>query len=682
MSRSRTLCIAVAALLLGALPGALPAIAQSGGNPSFPLPLGPTNAGKEFWFSFPTNWDASSVTTKYIRLYITSNVTTTVTIEAGGATQTVTTVPFDVVTADLTPENAQVIVRNDQGPVPPDQVYTKRAIHIVADDPIVVYGLNRTSYTTDGMLILPTNALGQEYVIASAADIADGVTQKLPSQYVVVAPHDSTTVTITNPMASPNHGADTAFTIVMGKGDVFSSMSVGVLGDLSGALISADRPIAVMAGQNCTYLPNRNYCCCDHIEEMLLPVESWGKVYHSVPYAGRTKGDLYRIFAGEDNAQIYINGVKIGTLAKKGGAMGIGWLEYLPQTRGRVDISSDKPISVAQYNNSGQYDNTQSDPFSIMLTPADQYMTEIVFATPSQDYPKNYINLVSDSAGYGSLEIAAGASGAWESVASKYGQPDGAFATTFNGKTMVGSAIEIPPGTYRLRGASPFAAYIYGSSAYDSYGYPLAAQLANHSVNDSVAPGLLPRDPDSTGSAGGTITELPPDPSRRSNISTIDLDPSVSANYTLRVDPFIPGITSSIGYHLSVKDRTKDALAVVVAVDMAGNRTQDTVSYTARPSTSEVRSDAAFPAGYDLSSHLSGAAERLEIAYTVPTRGAVTMELFDAKGARIASILEGRVVDQGTHDVSLGTGLLPSGLYLLRLSANGVSLGSRVVIAR
>jgi hypothetical protein len=283
------------------------------------LPFGPTNIGREFWVSFPANWEYAAAK-KYVRLYMTSSVRTRVAVYVGPKLlDSGYTVPNDLRTVDIDQLLAQVFVRDDATPTPPDSVYVNRAIHIVADDPIVVYGINRTTATSDGMMLLPAAALGHEYVVASARDVADGTIQRLPSQYMVIAPFDSTTVTLVNPMDSPNHKAGESFTVTMNRGDVFSSMSVGFHGDLSGALIRADKPVAVTAGENCTYLPDERYPSCDHICEMLFPVSAWGRYFKSVPYQGRTKGDLYRIFAGADGADIFINGVKYGTLAKKGG---------------------------------------------------------------------------------------------------------------------------------------------------------------------------------------------------------------------------------------------------------------------------------------------------------------------------------------------------------------------------
>lgn len=570
-----------AILLVTACSGLAQAQTEASTKPSFPVPFGPSNAGREFWLSFPTNWNVPQADKNYIRLYITAGTRTAVNISVGPTqVPTVYTKPYDVITVTLSSNGAQVIVRDDQAPVPIDQVYKNAAVHIQADAPIVVYGMNRTSFTTDGLLALPTNALGREYIVASAADIADGTLQKLPSQYLVIAPYDNTTVSIIHPMDSPNHPANQIFSISLNKGDVFSAMSTGPLGDLSGAWIRASQPIAVTAGQNCTYLPDANYCCCDHLEEMLLPVSSWGKFYQSVPYALRIKGDMFRIFAGEEDTHVYINGNLYGTISGKGGPNGQGWFEYLPPDRGLIEFSADKPISVAQYNNSAAYDNTQNtDPFYCMLTPVEQYQTQLVFTTPSQDYPTNNINLVCDSAGYYQMEIAPGGTNNWEKLSTKFGPINKTFKTKINGRTYAGITLSIAAGTYRMRGTTPFAGYIYGSSQYDSYGYPLSVAVGDLSVKDSIPPTITLK-VDCSGNVTGSTTDYPDPDNERSNLSSIELDEG-SDNYLLLPTTFDPGVSRSAFVKLQVVDKTKDAVAYLVISDMAGNVSRDTIRYSA-----------------------------------------------------------------------------------------------------
>lgn len=569
-------------LMLGA-----DALAQGSGKyKNFPVPFGPTNAGREFWLAFPANWDSPSAAQYYIRLYITSGVRTQVRVWAGaGIKKVFYTKPYDIVTVDLTPIEAQMFTRNDVAPVPDDKIYKGRAVHIEAEAPIVVYGMNRTSFTSDGLLALPVNALGRQYIVASYAAVIGGI-QELPSQYMITAPYNNTTVTIDHPATgeTPNHMAGERITINLDSGDVWSAMTMGYGGDMSGAVINASKPVAVTSGQACTYIPNQiNFCCCDHLTEMMLPVESWGKFYEGVPFQTRLKGDFWRIFAGDDNATIYINGNKYATLGRAGGEEGTGWLEYRALGKELVEIHSDKRIYVSQLNPSQAYDGVPSDPFFLVLTPQEQFQTALTFCTPSADFPLNFVNLIADSATWRQIEIANGGTNAWEPLW-KYagvGVPR-MFPTKIKGRTYLGVIIELRPGVYRMRSPMPFAGYIYGFSAYDSYGYPLSVAVGDLSTGDTIAP-VITLKQTCDGTVTGSTYDLPDDAKVRTNLATVELDPENSYNYDLIVDRFEAGVSPSTRFALRVTDPTKAARAIIVISDKAGNASYDSVFY--RPFT-------------------------------------------------------------------------------------------------
>jgi len=546
----------------------------------FPVSFGPSSVGRDFWFSFPANWDEPTAAQYYIRLYITSAVATQVRVWAGTTLrQTITTHPYDMVTVDLSPTEAQIFTRGDIDPVPNDQIYKKKAIHVEADDAIVVYGINRTSYTSDGMLLIPTNGLGREYIVASYAAVI-GVTQELPSQFMITAPYNNTEVTVKQPMRSPNHPEGSTVSFTLDSGDVYSAMSIGYNGDMSGAEISASKPVAVTAGQNCAYIPNQlEFCCCDHLEEQMLPVSSWGTVYHGVSFATRKNGDIWRIYASQPDTKIKLNGLPYATLSGVGGQRGDGWIEYRAMGRELNEWTADKPIYVAQYNASQYYDNVVSDPFYLVMTPLEQYRTALVFSTPSNDFPRNFINLVADSTGYADIEIAPGGTNNWQPLSSYPGTGTASvFPTQIGGRTYLGVTIDIQPGVYQMRGTQPFAGYLYGFSDYDSYGYPLSVALADIEIPDTSGM-TLEKDQDCFGGVTVTATD-PGDEAMRSNLSTIDMDPKASYNYALDVERFEAGATRTLDYTMHVLDKNKPARAIVYLSDGAGNMTVDTVTYT------------------------------------------------------------------------------------------------------
>jgi len=645
------------------------------------IPFGPTSAGKEFYLSMPTNYEDPLATQHYIRLYITSAIQTRVEIQVEGLTKkTLTTVPYDVVTFDLTKSEAQAISRGNSDPVPDDTLLSNKAVHILADDPITVYVMNRASFTSDGMLALPVNGLGQEYIIASATDAISGFQDYLmPSQYVIVAPYDSTEVTIINAMNTPSHKAGDTVTITMAQGDVYSAMSGVHEGDLSGSYIRANRPVAVVAGENCTFLPDSRYYACDHLVEMMLPVNAWGKRYHSMPYATRLKGDLYRIFAGEDSAKVYINGVLLATLSKKGGPRGVGWIEFLPPSRGPMEFTSDKPIYVAQYNNSQDYDGVQTDPFYCVLTPVEQYQKEFVFTTPSNDFPKNYINLVCDSLAFREIEIAPGGTEQFKKLWQVYGEDVKAFKSQIDGLSYVGKTFTIDPGAYRIRGPRPFAAYIYGYSPYDSYGYPLSASVADKSVGDTIPPIINAEGGPSAGTLVmtiegniGTGTTTP--------LSTIDIDPAESFNCALEVDDFRPGVSWTVPARLSISDAESEARGVVVVCDMAGNCRRDTFEFSSVSGVPNDAESAVAVAPVVAPNPLSG--EQGTVRYSLRREANVSLGLYDAAGHRVRTLIEERRIVPGAHEEIIATSGLSAGVYYCRMIVDGREYNLPITVVR
>ncbi len=548
------------------------------------LPLGPSNVGRDFWVAFPANSNFPGEEQYYLRLYITSSVKTQVRLWTGASRfRSVVTRPNDVVTIDLNPLEGQIVTRADYDPVPDDQIYKKRGVHIEADAPIAIYGMNRTSYTSDGMLLLPTNALGRSYIVASYA-AATGGTQEMPSQFIVIAPYNNTQVTIKQPMRTPNHPEGAAVSFTLDSGDVYSAMSVGYGGDMSGAEIIASKPVAVTAGQSCAYIPNQlEFCCCNHLEEMMLPVEAWGMSYHGVPVAKRLKGDIWRVFASQPDTKIMLNGSPFATLSMVGGQRGDGWFEYRANGQELIEWTANKPIYVAQYNASQYYDNVASDPFYMMLTPLEQYQLSGTFTTPGGDFSWNYLNLVVDSAGYYDIEIAPQGSSSWQKISTYPGAGvPRSFASTIGGRRFIGVTITINPGSFRIRGTKPFAGYLYGFGDFDAYGYPLSMAVVNLRNNDTDAPTL-----NRIRNAGGTVnviaTDQPADPAIRTNIATIEMDPDSSSNYNIAVDYFEAGIARKVGYTLTVRDKSRPARAIVYVSDGAGNMTTDLAEY--RPSS-------------------------------------------------------------------------------------------------
>ncbi|MGQ9820004.1 MAG: IgGFc-binding protein, partial [Candidatus Kapaibacteriales bacterium] len=369
-----------------------------------PKLLGANNVGKEFWFSIPPCLeDESYGFPNFIRIYITSPYRTKVIVEtfAGYNAPPKMTIPNDVIEFTLTPVEGQPYTRSYHQREFEDQLVVGKGIHVLADDPIVVYVVVRYRYTSDGFLAIPVSSLGKEYIIAGYG--VDPMFQSfgvyIPGYCSIVGVFDQTTVRFTlggNAITQTAGGLRPGQTVqfVLNKGDVYLVSTLGPGSDLTGSRIVANKPVAVVTGNQCTNIPNGNQWC-DYTVEMDLPTFTWGKDYH-IPNTSklpkRRYSPLLRIFAKEKNTTLYRDGQEFAFLKSTTGTEGNGWLEtrmnpaMVPQQHYPVVISGDKPIGVTLYNPGVQEDGyppPNSDPFTMAMTPLQQYQKEITFCTPA-----------------------------------------------------------------------------------------------------------------------------------------------------------------------------------------------------------------------------------------------------------------------------------------------------------
>lgn len=396
--------------------------------------------GKEFWLGFTKNYSG----TPELSLFISGPTATSGTVEipALGFSQAFDVTPGAVTTVTLPDASVQ-----SYGEV------QNKGIHIVADDEITVYGLNRIQFTTDAYLALPLDVLGTEYR-------ALGYTQSAgPSQYLVVATQDGTTVT------APAVGDCPAVDVMLDAGSVYQ---VGCT-DVSGTLITASAPIAVFAGNECTNIPpGASYC--DHVVEQMPPVSSWGRQFVTEPLATR-QGDTFRILAHEDGTDVSINGTSVATLAA-------GQFHETILNEASV-IETSGPVLVAQYSNSTTYDGVTSDPFEMLVPPYEQFLANYTVTTPASGFSLNFINVVVPDAAVGQLML------------------DGAVvpASQFSpigGSGFSGAQLAVDLGAHTLDASVPFGVFVYGFDRDDSYGYPGGLSLSPIAVVSDLK--LTPND--------------------------------------------------------------------------------------------------------------------------------------------------------------------------------------------
>ena len=574
-----------------------------------PYLMGSNNAGTLFYLAFHPCWETNS-NGNALRIYISSAVATTVTLEIKGLGifRQKMTIPNDVIDFMLTPSEGQPYTKTDRFAPLPEAVWEGRAVKITSEDPIIVYGVTRFYATSDGYLALPASSLSLNYQVSSYADPTNNTFQWLPSYTSIIGVYDNTRVTFRmggceSCFALKEDGEYLRFnqTIrrTLNEGDVWLIPGIGPFNDLTGSTVKANKPISVISGNFCAYIPS-HIAACDFIIEQEMPENMWGTKYHVTPMHTRKNYGIIKLFAKKPFTDISSDGNPVYHIATPGGIFGTGYIETRSGVMGPgdvepkpVEISSNQPINVVQFNPGSQDDGIENDPFQLVLTPTQQYQTEIVFCTPGlrgqYGFKNNFLNIVYKATSDGGIpadmmwaEVVDGKFN-WIPMSSYSGNPGQRFVTTEpDGRHYRSKFIKLPyDGVYRLKANDPLAAYAYGSDYYDSYGFPTSVATADLETPDSLAP-YVEFARDCSGDVTGVVIDEPRiDPPNRSNLGLVYMATEDSYNYKFEVEPFIAGTDARTNWTLTVKNSALNAQAHLVFMDRVGNRTDTTILHYA-----------------------------------------------------------------------------------------------------
>ncbi|MFN8359718.1 MAG: IgGFc-binding protein [Candidatus Kapaibacterium sp.] len=667
----------------------------------------PGNAGTDFYFSFPPSAPSDSGL-KFCKIYVVSSREQTVHVEIKGKQWEMTKViPQNQVTEFyIAPDVAEPFTKATTERAPAEKVYLQAAVHIYAESPIIICGVNRYENAREGFLILPVSSLGNEYVVSSYPQVESTGSDKvqLVSEVTISAAYDSTEVSFSMGGTTKSEtsgglasGKDTTF--LMNKGDVLCFTGNGELQDLSGSYIKSTKPVAVVSGNQCANIPT-NGSGCSPLREMELPAFAWGKEYHVTPIFGRKKNPIIRIYAKEKNTTVYRNGEQWLVLPRSSRTIDNGYVERrsfdgAPQC---VVITADKPIYVVQYNPSETDDAISSSPFQMTLTPFEQYQNEITFNTPGgsggiDNFKLHYVNLIyqlaADKNIPGDIEVGQVTNGKfeWKLLNVRYGSTPGlVLPVQVNGHTYAMKTLTLPyDGVFKIRAKSPIAAYSYGFSAGDAYGYPSTVRLVDLLSLDTEKPRVEWSQQGDGSVQNGLVTDYPLDPVKSSRLGLVSMSKDSNYNYQFTVGqktPFIAGITQSTDWSLQVIDKSKDALATLRFMDRSGNDTTVRIQYKSTTGvhdgttpTNNV-SECSFTLTPNPINHDGGSIE-----YTLPTRNSANIAIYSSTGEKVVTLVSS-TVDSGTHQVPIPVERLSAGVYGVRMVVGDCVMEKSMVIIK
>jgi gliding motility-associated-like protein len=338
--------------------------------------LSQSSEGTDFWFGFMEHRD-NGVNSKVVM--ITSKTNTSGTIS----------VPLQNFSEDFTVSANQVTLINLPAftEVEGSEFIQDKGIHLTSEEPVTVYIHQYHQLRSEATLVLPTNVQGMNYYIMTYEGIEHN-SGTFRSEFMVIATEDETTVNITLSDATREGmpAGSTVDDLVLNKGEVYQIQGLKGTSDLTGTRITSDKPIAVLAGAEWAEVPI-GCSARDNLLEMMFPIETWGQIFVTQPFAG-SSSSRYRIMAAEDNTSLTIDGFPSLTSLNAG--------EFSEFT---VDvplfINADKPILVAQYILGFQCTNsTNGDPSMVLLNSIEQTRDTVTLYNSSlEDIFENYINI-------------------------------------------------------------------------------------------------------------------------------------------------------------------------------------------------------------------------------------------------------------------------------------------------
>ncbi|XP_072042618.1 uncharacterized protein [Amphiura filiformis] len=229
------------------------------------------------------------------------------------------------------------------------------AVIVTATDVVSVHGYYGAYRGYDGFFVLPTTALDNEY-FAVGYPFAF-----YSSEFAVTAIEDNTTVVIKGqpPVSLQQYESYQFF------GD-----------DVTGLLITADKPVSVISGHQCAKIPSDSSSSCDYIMENIPPVKTLGNHYLLTPFLGRTSGYVYRIVAALSGiTNVTISGRNRTVVSLSAGQ----FYEGNVASDEMLVVTADNSIMVAQYAKGGRDTDGVGDPFMVVIPPTQRFTNNVTF---------------------------------------------------------------------------------------------------------------------------------------------------------------------------------------------------------------------------------------------------------------------------------------------------------------
>ena len=372
-----------------------------------------------------------------------------------------------------------------------------KGLHITADDTISVYCTNIAEVSFDASYILPSPALGDDYIIQtydqSSNEGSTSYRAYYTSAFLIVATEEGETSIDITPKVNTldGHLAGETYTIVLSQGEAYQVRSHNNYSgsrDLSGTRVTAAdcKKIAVFNGNNLTMVPITG-ADSDCIFEQAMPLSAWGKKFVVTASLGRQLNDFVKITSAHNGNEILKNGNYLTTLRE-----GESIVFELQQSEKSCFIEASCSCAVYLYNHSKDpdyyYDDGVGAPSMVWIAPIEQRINEITFSTFNYDSEYNtsidnhYVNIIVNA----------------DDIQNVYLDGEQLSPLLFESVNGTSEYLffrkEITHNSHHLTCANGFNAHVYGFGHAKGYAYMVGSNAKNLSStltinNEAVMPG-------------------------------------------------------------------------------------------------------------------------------------------------------------------------------------------------
>jgi hypothetical protein len=246
------------------------------------------------------------------------------------------------------------------------------------------------SYSNDASLLLPATALTGNYTALAWPSQADGA-----GFLAITATENGTRVDLTGTgktLAGGGIGVDGSGTAMLDRGDVLEVVA-GDDADLSGTRVRANKPVQLLAGHSCAYVPTKDVQNCDHLEEVVFPEDTLGREYFVTRpvYSDGVSATPYvvRVGAVANDTRVSFDPKVREDVVLSAGRFVELTLPVLPAMAGQpapnLHVRGDKPLLVTTYME-GQaalgFPGNAGDPSMSTAVPVAQYRSQYLFTAP------------------------------------------------------------------------------------------------------------------------------------------------------------------------------------------------------------------------------------------------------------------------------------------------------------